>query len=873
VKLLGSLLGQVIAEQEGAPMLELVERVRRRTIELRRNDDHAGRGELADELAALSTVEQAILIRAFGLYFGLINLAERRHRARVLGRRARTAGSKPVPGSLAEAVARVAAGHGADGARDLVGRLSITPVLTAHPTEARRRTILIALGRCARLVERLDDPRLTADGDREIRRRLREEITILWRTAELRSVAPAPLDEVRTAMVVFDEVLFTTIPRLYRALHDALPALDEGGPVGGGPWPPAFLRLGSWVGGDRDGHPAVTAEVTAQAMRIQADHVLRGYEAVLLRLMQTVSATVPDEWVDERVAARLADDRTTLGANMRMLDRRFPHEPYRRRFGAMAERVRRTRAALVGGPDHGPGGYASAAAFRAELDELADALAADRLERVVDGDLADLRWQLDTFGFHLASLEVRQHAAVHRAALASLAPTEEVLATFRAMADIQARFGDEACHRYVVSFTERPADVTTVLELARRIDNPPALDVVPLLESSAALGRAGAFLDELLADPVYGAHLAGRPGQEVMLGYSDSNMESGFLAASWSLHRAQRALVAAASRAGVRLTIFHGRGGAIGRGGGPMEEAILAMAPGAVDGRLKVTEQGEVVAARYGDPTIALRELEQMTGATLLASTPERDAEAAAAMDRGGPVMDDLAARARAAYRELVWDDPGFASFFESVTPITEIATMRLGSRPASRRGRGDATDEPSLDGLRAIPWVFAWTQARIGLPGWYGIGTALAEFAAANGRTGWSTLRRLYRSWPFFRSTLDNAELALARSDVDIGREYARLASDPGSAARWDRIEREHALAVEAVLRLAGRAVLLEERPVIRRAIALRTPYVDPLSLLQARLLGRLATNPSGGADSAELRRLVHLTINGVAAGILTTG
>jgi phosphoenolpyruvate carboxylase len=890
VKLLGSLLGQVIAEQEGVEKLELVERIRRRAIELRRAQDEGGREALAEELADLPASDQAILVRAFGLYFGLINLAERRHRGRILARRARVARTRPVRGSLAEAVAAVEGEVGADATRTLVDRLSVTPVLTAHPTEARRRTILVALGRCARLVERLDDPRLTADGDRDLRRRLREEITILWRTAELRSVSPAPLDEVRTAMVVFDEVLFTTIPRLYRALGAALPGTGSEATTRE-PSPAAFLRLGSWVGGDRDGHPAVTAEVTRQAVRIGADHVLRGYEAVCSRLMQTISATVPDDRVDDRLAARLADDRAILGPTMRMLERRFPHEPYRRRLGAMAERLRRTRAVLVDRADHAPGAYATADAFAGELAELADALTADRLERIVNGELADLRWQLDTFGFHLASLEVRQHADIHREALARLdvgsdpdaalvgasgVSAAEVLETFRAIGDIQGRFGEAACHRYVVSFTEQPADVVGVLDLARRAGVSARLDVVPLLESADALARAGPFLDALFADAAYRAHLASRPGQEVMLGYSDSNMESGFLAASWSLHRAQRALVDAARRAAVRLTIFHGRGGAIGRGGGPMEEAILGMGPGAVDGRLKMTEQGEVVAARYGDPTIALRELEQMTGATLLASTPQRDATAAAWMDRGGPTMEDLATRARAAYRSLVWDDPGFAAFFEAVTPIGEIATMRLGSRPASRRGQGDAGRQPTLVGLRAIPWVFAWSQARIALPGWYGIGTALDGFGAASGRTGWSELRRMYRSWPFFRSTLDNAELALARTDIGIGREYARLAGDGAADRRWQMIEAEHSLAVASILRLTGRSVLLEDRPVIRRAIALRTPYVDPLSLLQARLLGRLSATGGGDrspADRERDRRLVHLTINGVAAGILTTG
>ncbi len=898
VKLLGSLLGQVIVEQEGPDKLELIERVRRRAIALRRLDDPSGRSALADELEHLSPDDQAILIRAFGLYFGLINLAERRHQTRLVSRRSRRLRDGPVPGSIADTTAVIRRRLGDNDIHRLVADLAITPVLTAHPTEARRRTIIVALGRCARLIERLDDPRLTTDQDREVRRRLREEIAILWRTADLRAVDPTPLDEVRTAMVFFDETLFSVVARLYRAVGDAVPRPEPEPAL----WPPAFLRLGSWVGADRDGHPAVTAEITVAAMRIQVDHVLRGYEAVCQRLMQAISATVPDDRVDPVLAVRLDADRVDLPSTMRTLERRFPHEPYRKRLGAMAERVRRTRAVLVEGDDRRTGAYEDAESFRAELTELADALVRDGLDRAAGGEVADLRWQLDTFGFHLASLEVRQHAAVHREAIRVVedgAPLEsplasaagisagEVLATFRAMAELQRRFGEGACSRYIVSFTASPADIRAVLELARLAGAddiaddatsgfPPArprLDVVPLLESAEALGQAGPFLDALLADPVYAAHLAGRSGQEVMLGYSDSNLESGFLAASWLLYRAQEQLVDAATRAGVSLTIFHGRGGAIGRGGGPMERAIVAMAPGAVAGRLKLTEQGEVIAARYGDRDIALRELELMTGATLRASTPEHDAEAAVARARGAPIMDELAREARDAYRALVWEEPAFAPFFDTITPIREIASLRIGSRPASRRRASAMESQPSLDGLRAIPWVFAWSQSRIGLPGWFGLGAALDGYLREHRKAGLRSLQRLYRTWPFFASVLDNAELALARSDIGIGREYARLADEPSAVALWSRIESEHALAISTLLRVTGRSRLLDDEPDIRRSIELRAPYVDPLSLLQVRLMRRLRARPRDDPATADDRHLVQLTINGVAAGILTTG
>ena len=888
------LLVDVLAEQAGADIRRLVERTRRRAVRARAGDP-AARRALERELDGLDDERAEVVIQAFLLHFRLANLAEERHRVRVLEARGRQA----QPGATDDTLAGVIRTLRAEGrfpddpaaAAAAVRGLRLHPVLTAHPTEARRRTALQALGRVGRILDARDDPRLAPAAARALDDKLREEVTILWRTAEVRPTVPLPLDEVRTALVFFDSTLYSLVPSIQRSLEAAIGKA----PVATGPDEeplPPILRWGSWIGADRDGHPGVTAEVTEQAARIQADHVLHGHEAVALRLMQTVAVTVPQGDLDRLLVARLLDDAETLPELDATLRRRFPDEPYRRRFGAMAERLRRTRIHLTGATGPTAGRYERADEVVGELAEIQRSLAGAGLERVAAGTVQDFRWQVETFGFHHAELEVRQHAEVHRAAVHALAagadpssPEEiapgvslaEILETFRAIDRVRTRFGPDAAGRVVVSFTDGLADVLDVLDLAGAAigeERAAELDVVPLFESAASLADAGKVLGSILADARYRAHLRGRGDrQEVMLGYSDSNKESGFVAANWLLWRAQAALAEVADREGIELTLFHGRGGTVGRGGGRLDRAILGQPPGTIRGRLKVTEQGEVVAARYGHPQIALRHLELLAGAVIAADARRR--AAVPASDQA--LLGRLATASSVAYRALVYDDPGFAGFFARITPIDVLTELRLGSRPASREVRGaeDAPrageDAPAIDveRLRAIPWGFAWAQARIELPGWYGLGAAVE----ALGATERARLARLYEIWPFLTAVIDHAELALARSDLGVARRYARLAAAAGDAARWGAIEAEHERSVRAVLEITGRSRLLERSPAIARQIVLRNPDVDTLSELQVGRLARLRALPSDAPGRDDLERLVRLTVSGVAAGLQVTG
>jgi phosphoenolpyruvate carboxylase len=883
VRLLGDILGEVIRDSAGPELLADVEQLRRAVIEARRG---AGDGASAgDEIAALVaswSLDRADQVaRAFAVYFHLANLAEEHQRIRML--RERDTGQQPVRESLDAAVAELGHDVGREHLVELLASLRVHLVLTAHPTEARRRAVVSALRRVSELLDVLDDPRTGAADRAETRRVLHENIDLLWRTSQLRVKAMDPIDEVRTVMAAFDETLFRIVPVVYRELDRALAGSASGQTPS---QVPAFLRFGSWVGADRDGNPFVTAQVTREAAAIQAEHALRALETTTTRIGRSLTlheGSAPPAAALRRALAAASAAHPEL---LTEISERSPQEPYRTYLLYVAQRLAATRAR------HADLAYRGPAEYLADLRVVQESLAAAGAAKQAFGELQHLIWQAETFGFHLAGLEVRQHSEVHARALAELraagppgiedgdgpgrgpwsAETTEVLATFRAVAWVQDRFGTEACRRYVVSFTRSADDIAAVYELARyaTASGPvPELDAVPLFESAADLTNAPDVLTGMLAIPEVTRRLAVNGRElEAMLGYSDSAKELGPASATLRLFDAQAKLAEWAVGHAVRLTLFHGRGGALGRGGGPAGRAVLAQAPGSVNGSFKVTEQGEVIFARYGQQVIAKRHLEQVSSAVLLASSPRIADRNAAAAATYRDVADRIDEAARSVFRALVEAD-GFADWFARISPLGEIGQLRIGSRPAKRGlapARPGAVATMDLTDLRAIPWVFAWSQTRMNLPGWFGLGSGLAAIADTDGA---EVLRRAYRDWPLFSVLLDNAEMSLAKTDRQIGARYLALG---GREDLTERVLAEYDLTRRLVLAVTGHDRLLEDKHVLSRAVALRDPYVDALSYLQLRALGALR-GPIPDEERERLERLLLLTVNGVAAGLQNTG
>jgi phosphoenolpyruvate carboxylase len=772
---------------------------------------------------------------------------------------------------------------GAQGVRERLGSLRIHPVLTAHPTEARRRAIATGLRRVSEQLQRLENPRLGPEEQNAARRRLLEEVELLHLTSALRATRPEPLDEVRTIMTVFDQTLIRAVPRLYRATEHALIG-EASGTV---PTPvPAFVRIGSWVGGDRDGNPFVTAEVTRRTLAVQADHALSALQVSVERVGRTLTADEIQTQPSRALREALERDAVAMPERFTEIRTGSPGEPHRQRMLVIAHRLQATRA---GRAEYS---YRDPAALIADLQVVQDSLAQAGARRAAYGELQHVIWYAQTFGFHLAELEVRQHSDVHKAALEDLlaqvpgAPdgaaenaayldalardgwpehvvpsadrTREVLDTLRVMAWLQQRWGQRACGRYVVSFSHAAANLVAVRALARLAvgSAPLRLDVVPLFETGADLAAADAVLADWVGLPSTQEALTRTDRRlEVMLGYSDSAKDVGPTAATLTLAQAQGAMVAWARANDITLTMFHGRGGSLGRGGGPLHRAITAQPPGSVDGRLKVTEQGEVVFARYADTTIAQRHLERLTTAVLLAGTPEVERRNAEAAQRFGELGDRLSSASREVYLHLV-RTPGFADVLAQASPLEEIGELRMGSRPARRSA---ATSGRELSDLRAIPWVFAWSQTRANIPGWYGLGTGLATIGDLD------LLREAYAQWPLFGSLIDIAEMSLAKSNANLASRFLALGD---RADITEQILAEMELTVSWVLQVLEQDRLLERKEVLGSAIALRAPYVDALSELQLAAL----THVRAG-DAEDWRRLLLLTVNGLAAGLQNTG
>ncbi len=939
VRQLGNLLGETIVEQEGQAIFDLVEELRALTRAQRQGDPNAGRQIELLTADLVNDFDSTLgVLKAFTTYFQLVNLAEEQQRVRVIRQRTAQAeeNDRHMPETIAAAVMRLRKGGTPPSEmRRLLAEMLIKPVFTAHPTEAKRRTILLKLLDLTRLLRELDAHPLLPSEKEDNWNQIREIVVSLWQSDVNRDRRPDVLDEVREGLYFFDTTLFDLLPDIYSELNGALAREFTDSAVGDGAAQlsdglPTFLRYGSWIGGDRDGNPFVTQHVTEDALRQQKEQALELYRRTVVAMYGHLSVANTRGAFSQEFLDSLAADLEKAPPNDRARLDRFSLEPYRqkmiliyRRLGAALAQNREAWQAQR--PD--PWAYPNAAEFIADLELIQRSLRQNKGDRLAEGRFARLVQQARIFGFHLASMDIRQHSDRHRDAVAELLhryyrpqdprldyrelteeertrllveeiesprpltarlqysnDTNETVALFRLIRQAHERIAPQAIGAYIISMTTSVSHVLEVLLLAKDAGLFGKIDIAPLFETIDDLVRAPDVMRALFESRIYRSHLAQRNDcQEIMIGYSDSNKDGGYLRSSWSLYQAQERLARACSDYNVKLTLFHGRGGSIGRGGGPANRAILAQPPGSVQGRIKLTEQGEVISARYSNRSIAKRHLEQLVNAVLIASCEthhdspggeEGNAGSAHAVeDSWVRILEGASERSERKYRSLV-ESPAFLSYFQEATPIEQLAQMNIGSRPAKRRQTSDISD------LRAIPWVFAWTQSRVNLPGWYGLGTGLH----ADSVQRMTVLQDMYRSWPFFRTVIDRAQLSMRRADMTIASLYASLTADATRSEIFGEFMQEFERTERIILGITGQAALLDNEPWLQRSINLRNPYVDPLNYIQVALLNKQRTTVAPAVedvradrDPAEedprLRQAILLSINGIAAGLQATG
>jgi len=893
-RLLGRILGETVRAQEGDQVFDLVERIRRTAVQFHRNADEGARRELQEIMSGLPTDTAIRIIRAFGYFSHLANLAEDQHHIR----RTRAHAMEGAParrGTMAYALGRATdAGLSRRQLEAFFATALCVPVLTAHPTEVRRQSIIDREMEIARLLDERDRVQFTPEELAHNRKALRRNVLTLWQTSLVRHTRLRVLDEVANGLAYYDHTFLAALPEFYADLEDRL-----GWSV------PSFFRMGSWIGGDRDGNPFVSAEVTRQTLAMQSRRAL-GFHLDQVHLL---GGELP-------VDGRMVHVSDALQALAEQSPDRAPErqdEPYRRALTGIYARLAATAWELDRlEPPHPPVGpapaYATAAELAADLEAIHDSLAANNLAGLARGRLRAMRRAVDVFGFHLASLDIRQNSDVHERVMAELLVTagaarnyaamdeaerasllaaelgnprplatphhgysEETaneLAMLRVVADAHRRYGANSVPHYVISKADSVSDILEVAVLLKEVgllrprEGRLDVDIVPLFETIADLQHCGPIMDALFAVPGYRRLVASRGVQEVMLGYSDSNKDGGYLTSVWELYKAERVLIEVFARHGVRLRLFHGRGGSVGRGGGPSYEAILAQPPGALQGTIRVTEQGEVIAGKYSNPDVGRRNLEAIAAATLEATLLE--AERPPPPDEYLEVMEQLSAHAFRAYRALVYETPDFDRYFRESTVLEEIATLNIGSRPASRSKRRGIED------LRAIPWVFSWAQCRLMLPGWYGFGAAVAEWTAVHPKDGLARLQGIYDEWDFFRTTLSNMDMVLAKSDLAIASRYAELVGDERlRRSIFDRVRAEWQASIDAVRSIMRQGELLEANKLLARSIRNRFPYIDPLNHVQIELLRR---HRAGDSDE-EVVQGIHLSINGIAAGLRNSG
>lgn len=913
-RLLNVLLSRVLKSELPRATYDTLGQLSRGFVALREQPSRSKQAALVQLIEAQTPEALSAIIRAFNLYFSLVSIAEETAQLR---RRRRLAqpGQQMWPGSFHDTLSQMQAqGIRADEVTGLIDQVRYLPVLTAHPSEAKRRTIKGALRNIFVSMEELDDPRNKGFYRDAVVKQLGNQIRTLWKTDEVRSFKLDVRDEIHSGLSYFPQSLFQAVAQVYRNYASALEDVYEVCPAD----IPAFLRFGSWIGGDRDGHPGVTAEVTALAWRLQADTVLAEYLRRVERLSDQLS-------LSDRLCHPSESFRTRLEADAMLAERLFgnqpnphPQEPYRRKLEIMLYRLRRNqdlnrRALAHGLAAYEEPGYTSVAAFLEDLILIRDSLAGHGDGSLAEGELNDLIRLVRTFGFHLTQLDVRQESTRHSETVADLLKlalgidylaldedarvalladaianpnalaydparlpeaSQETLRVFQLIADMRRQLGPDCFGRYVISMTHSASHVLEVMLLGAQTGLAGRLaggwychiGVSPLFETIEDLKNAEAVLERLYGLPVYRDLLtAFADGQEVMLGYSDSCKDGGILASSWNLYEAQKRIMALSDRHGIPCRLFHGRGGTLGRGGGPTHEAILAQPPGTVRGQLKLTEQGEVLFYKYNNPETAVYELTLGVTGVIKASAHLVRPVAPDRNDYLG-IMDELAREGEAVYRELTQKTPGFLDYFYEATPVQEIGLLNIGSRPSHRK-KGDR----SMSSVRAIGWVFAWGQSRHALPTWYGIGGALERWRGQDPER-LAKLQKMYHAWPFFRTLLDNAQMALFKTDTNIARQYAGLCLDRQVGERiYDLIRERHDRAVRQILHVADVSRLLEETPELADSLAQRQRYLDPLNHIQVVLLRRLRGEPQG-TESPWLAPLLR-SINAIAAGMRNTG
>ncbi len=902
IRLLGRILGDTVREQEGEAVFDIVERIRQTSIRFHRDNDEGARRELEAILGDLTANETLLIVRAFSYFSHLANIAEDEHHIRRT-RAHSLRGSPPRAGTLANAIERTrAAAIGVPELKAFFDSALVSPVLTAHPTEVRRKSTLDREMEIAALFDERERVTLTPEEREASDEKLQRAVLTLWQTSLLRETKLTVLDEVLNGLSYYDYTFLRELPRLYCGLEDRLAALD---PACGGVELASFLRIGSWIGGDRDGNPFVTAAVLQETMRVQSTRALRFYLGELHALGGELSLSnrvIQTSQELKDLAERSPDP--------------SPHrrdEPYRLAISGIYARLAATARNLVGfeaplQPVGSMPGYSNVAEFQAELDIIHRSLAGNGSRVVARGRLRILRRAVACFGFHLATLDLRQNSDVHERTVADLleaampgtrylerdedgrvalladelakprplaspflAYSEETtseLQVFRAAAEIHAVYGPAAIRNCIISKGETVSDLLELALILKEVGlirptGPAAVQLIPLFETIKDLRGCAVVMDRLFALPAYRRLIEQDGVQEVMLGYSDSNKDGGFVTSGWELYKAEIELIQVFRRHGVKLRLFHGRGGSVGRGGGPSYDAILAQPAGAVTGQIRTTEQGEIIASKYSNAEVGRRNLEILAAATLEASLLEPP-ESTHREDYL-VVMEALSATAYDAYRGLVYETPGFVDYFWESTVITEIATLNIGSRPASRK------KTRRIEDLRAIPWVFSWAQCRLMLPGWYGFGTAVKAWLATRPDDGLATLQAMYRDWPFFRTLLSNMDMVLAKSSIAIASRYAELVPDTAlRQAIFGRISTEWHDAVEVLLAIMGQSQLLEANPLLDRSIRNRFPYLDPLNHVQVELLKQ---HRAGGTGDDAVLSGIQLTINGISAGLRNSG